>query len=308
MNRRIRVALAALAAGFALTACSTVADPNQVGLYYNMGTSDGYEFDSCIDPGKTGDAEYNNEIIYLPTDLQDWRILETGGDTDKPITVAAKPEKDQPSGVLVNVWSQTSFFINTYCDGTGGVVKPFWEKMGRGFGANTPEGLQNLTVAKLVPPLMKAQQDIIRQYNADDLIGNVGGIRATAQKEISAAFTLELKRLTGGDYFCGPTFDRMKSDCPAVEVIIVDVDLANKALQEARDKKIAAQEEAAAAVAAAQGQVDAAAKLGTLYQNKAWMELEKAKLHLLEVQACAANPNCTIFFDSNGNAVIAGKK
>lgn len=307
-RRKIAGVILALGMGASIAACATVSEPNQVGLYYNMGTSDGYEFDSCIDPGKTGDAEWNNEVIYLPTKLLDWKILENGGNTDKPTVVAAKPVADQPSGVRVKVWSQTSFYLNTYCDGTGGMARAFWEKIGRGYGANSETGLQNMILAKLVPPLQKAQQDIIRDYDADELIGNVGGVRAEAQKRISEAFTAELKRLTGGDYFCGPSFDRLKNECPAVEVIIVDVDLNNEALQAARDKKIAAQEEAAALVAAAEGQVKAAQKLNALYQNEAWMALEMAKLHLQEVQACSSNPNCTIFFDSNGKMLIANNK
>lgn len=304
---KIVTAVMALAVGTSLTACSSVADPDQIGLYYNMGASDGYKFDSCIEPGQAGDYEWNNEVVYLPTSLRSWNILENGGDTDKAIVVASKPELDQPSGVQVKVWSQTAFYLNTFCDKNGGKIAPFWEKIGRRYNANTPDGWAAMIKATLVPPLQKAEQDVIREYNADQLIGNVGGVRAEAQKKISEAFTAELRRITGDDYFCGPAFNRSSATCPAVEIIIVDVDLENKALQDARNEKIRAQEIAAAKVAEAQGQVDAAKKLESLYRNQAWMQLEKAKLQLQAVQACAANPTCTIFIGGNGNIVINGK-
>ncbi len=307
VRRKIAAVAVAMAVGASLTACATVSNPDEVGLYYNMGSSDGYKFDSCVEPGQTGDSEWNNEVVFLPTSLRSWNILETGGDTDKPIVVASKPEADQPSGVQVKVWSQTAFYLNSFCDKNGGMIAPFWEKIGRRYNADTPEGWADMLRATLVPPLQKAEQDVIREYNADQLIGNVGGVRAEAQKKISEAFTAELKRITGGDYFCGPSFNRSSSACPAVEVIIVDVDLENKALQDARNEKIRAQEIAAAKVAEAQGQVDAAKKLEGLYQNKAWMELEKAKLQLQAVQACSGNPTCTIFIGGNGNIVINGK-
>lgn len=309
MNRRIKIAVAAVAAVLALSACSTYSDnPDEIGLYYLQGSVDGNKFDTCIEPGQTGDQEWNNKVVWLPTNQRGWNISPEGGDSNKATVVSTKPEKDQPSGVQVSVWSNTSFYLNTFCDDKGGVIAPFWEKFGRRYNADQPEGWKNMLNATLVPALTKATQDVVREYGSDALVGNIGGVRAEAQIKISTRFTEELKRLTGGDYFCGPTFNRASAACPPIEMIIVDVDFTDAGIQEARNAKQKAVELAAAKVAEAQGQVDAAAKLATLYDNKAWLALELAKIHLEEVKACAANPNCTIFFDSNGNAVIAGKK
>lgn len=300
------------------TGCSTIAEPDKVGLYYMEGPSDGYKFDKCIDPGSTGPAEWNNSVVYLPTSLRTWNIAPDGGDTGAAVVVSTQPEPNQPSGVQVKVWSTTNFFLNTYCDKSGGVAKQFWENIGRRYKADTDDGWRNMLVQILVPALEKATQDVVRSYTADALVGNVGGIRAEAQDKISSQFTSELKRLAGGDYFCGPGFNRGKPECPEIELLIRDVDYADPGIQDARNAKQKAIELAAAkvaeaegnakaAVAQAQGEVDAAAKRGTLYENKAWVQLQLAEKQLEAIKACAASDKCTIIVGSNGNLILQQK-
>lgn len=320
MSKRVPLIGAAVAATalLGLSACSTIAEPDRVGLYYLEGPSDGYKFDKCIEPGQTGDAEWNNSVVYLPTSLRTWNVAPSGGDTGDAVVVSTTPEPGQPSGVQVKVWSTTSFYLNTFCDANGGVVRDFWEKIGRRYGADTDKGWQSMLIQVLVPALEKATQDVVRSYTADALVGNINGVRAEAQEKISAQFTQELKRLAGGDYFCGPSFNRSSKECPAIEMIIRDVDYADPGIQDARNAKQKAQEQAAAkiaeaegnakaAVAQAQGEVDAAAKRGTLYENKAWVQLQLAQKQLEAIQACAQSDKCTIVIGSNGNLILQQK-
>lgn len=321
MSNRLRaiVAAGALAiTGLALTGCSTVAEPDKAGLYYMEGPSDGYAFKECIDPGKTGPAEWNNSVVYLPTSLRTWNIAAEGGDTGAAVVVSTQPEQNQPSGVQVKVWSTTSFYLNTFCDKDGGVIRKFWENIGRRYSADTDDGWRLMLVQVLIPALEKATQDVVRGYTADALVGNVGGVRAEAQDKISTQFTSELKRLAGGDYFCGPSFNRSSSECPEIEMIIRDVDYADPGIQDARNAKQKAIELAAAKVAEAegnakaqvaqaQGEVDAAAKRGTLYENKAWVQLQLAEKQLAAIQACAGSDKCTIIVGSNGNLILSQK-
>lgn len=321
MTNRLRaLAFAATmaTAATAVTGCSTVAEPDKLGLYYMQGPSDGYKFGQCVEPGQTGPAEWNNEIIYLPTNLRTWNIAPDGGDTGAAVIVSTQPEVNQPSGVQVKVWSTTTFYLNTFCDSNGGVARPFWENIGRRYGANEEAGWRNMLVQVLVPALEKATQDVVRGYTADALVGNVGGVRAEAQGKISAQFTQELKRLSGGDYFCGPSFNRASKECPAIEMIIRDVDYADAGIQEARNAKQKAIELAAAKVAeaegqakanlaTAQGELDAAKKRGVLYENKAWVQLQLAEKQLAAIQACAGSDKCTIIVGSNGNLILQQK-
>ena len=105
-----------------LSACAEIAEPDKVGLYYAEGQIDGYKFDHCIDPGASDDALWNNSVVWLPNNLRTWNIAPQGGDTDVPITVASKPEPNQPSGVQVNVWSQANLMLNTDCTDASSVL------------------------------------------------------------------------------------------------------------------------------------------------------------------------------------------
>jgi hypothetical protein len=303
-------AAGALAAGFlllgGLSACSQIAKPDEVGLYYMEGPDDGYKFDHCFDPGSTTDAIWNNSVVHLPTSLRTWNITHPnqGGDSDVPITVSAAPEANQPSGVQVNVYTQTNFMLNTNCDaGASSPVVQFWEKIGRRYNAEEVGGWKTMLQNTVVTALTTATRNVVRTYNADVLVAGTANVEV--QQKISAAFAPELKRLVGGDFFCGPTFNRASTACPAVETILVDVDYTNPGIQAARDEKQKAIELAAAKVAEAEGQVKAAAAQAQLYNNPAWVQLQLAQLQLEQVRACASNPNCTVVVGADG--VITSK-
>jgi hypothetical protein len=286
----------------ATAACAEIADPDMVGLYYMEGQSDGYKFDHCIDPGKSDDALWNNSVVWLPNNLRTWNIAPQGGDTDRPITVASKPEANQPSGVQVNIWSQVNLMLNTNCDdGGNSPLVQFWEKIGRRYGADTEEGWKRTLLNTVVPALEKATRVVVRNYSADPLVA--GTSLPEIQEAIAREFSTELKRVTGGEFFCGPEFNRATTACPPVQVLVKDVDYTDPGIQQARNDKQKALEQAAARVAAAQGEVDAAAKQRELYDNPAWVQLEKAKIQLEIAKACGQNPNCHMVMGSDGTII-----
>jgi hypothetical protein len=299
-----------------LAACTSTTDPDQVGLYYMQGSSDGNQFDHCTSPGQTDDYEWNNQIVFLPTSVRTWTINDTDqADSREPIVVSAKPAESQPSGVQVKVWSQTKFALNTYCDDKGGEVKSFWEKTGRRYQADTEAGWKAMLQVNLVPALQKITRDVIRLYEADKLIGNIDGVQTKAQGEVATLFAAELNRLAGGPYFCGPSFNRSRPECPPIEFAILNVEYADpgiqaarnekqKALEEAAAKVVRAQGEAQALLAEAQGKVDAANKIKELYNNPAWVKLQLAQMDLEAIKACGGNPNCKMVIGADGNLVI----
>lgn len=307
---------ALMVAGITLSGCSTTTDPDMVGLYYVQGSLDGNQFDHCTLPGQTDDMEWNNEIIYLPASLRSWTISDgESADSKDAIIVSSKPQAEQPSGVQVKVWSQTKFILNTFCDDGGGVIKEFWEKIGRRYGANGDAGWRKMLLETIVPALQKVTRDVIRTYGADQLVGNVDGVQTKAQGEIATLFAGELNRLAGGPFFCGPTFNRSSKDCPAVEFAVLDIEYADPGIQAARNEKQKAIEEAAAKLARAQGEaaallaeakgkVDAARELEKLYKNPAWVKLQLAILDLEAIKSCGANPNCKMVIGADGNLVI----
>lgn len=301
-----------------LSACSTIADPDMVGLYYNEGPSDGYEFAHCINPGETSDAEWNNSVVYLPTSLRSWIIDDgEGADSKNLITVSAKPEKDQPSGVQVKVSTKTNFYLNTFCDKDGGVVKQFWEKIGRRYKADTAEGWRNMLNIELVPIQTTIIKDVVRNYSADPLIANAEGIQNEAQKSIAERLAAEFNRIAGGNFFCGPSFNRASKDCPSLELLIIGIEYADPGIQAARNEKqkavelaaaklAEAQGVAAALVAEAQGKRDAANAVGALYNSPGWVALQKqieAGRALME--ACRLAKECKLIVGTDGSLIMA---
>jgi hypothetical protein len=327
MNRTKRLVFAVAAGALLIgsaAACTTTTSPSHVGLYYYVGPSEGNEFNHCTVPSKT-DSPYpvNDEIWYVPVDGRTWYIDDTDGADSKELTlVTAKPEPGQSTGAAVKISSQTSFYLNSYC-GTATDAHPggddknspliqWWQKYGRGYGAdvdpdqsaqdqrNDP-GWVNMLRQVLVPALNTAIKDTAKNYPASALVSGaanspmtVDGVeRKGLRTEIGESLASELKRLTGGEYFCGPSFTRASPECPNVEVT-TQAEYASADLLLAQGEKQAAAERAQAAVIEAQGKVDAAAKLGSLLNNPAWLEYQKALLQLQAVQECAKNPNCTI--------------
>lgn len=318
MKRFTRSIVGVVAIGMLATGCALVSEPDKVGLYYMKGPSDGHEFGECIQPGQTGPAEWNNEVIYLPTNLRTWTIDDTeGADSKELIVVSAKPEEGQPSGVQVKVSTKTNFYLNTFCDKDGGVVRQFWEKIGRRYDADSPEGWRRMLSAELAPTQTTIIRDVIRNYSADPLIANANGIQGEAQKAIAERLAKEFNRIAGGNFFCGPSFNRQSQDCPQLELLIIAIEYADPGIQAARNEKqkaielaaaqlAKAQGEAAALVAEAQGKRDAAAALNQLYNTPGWVALQKqVEASRALVEACKAAKECRLVVGPDGTVIMA---
>jgi hypothetical protein len=302
--RKYLLAAAVALAALGLSACA-IAPPDGVGLYYMEGSSDGYHFDHCIEPGASDDGTWNNSVVYLPTNLRTWNIAPDGGDTTRPVTVASKPEASQPSGVQVNVWAQVNLMLNTNCEGgKDSTIVQFWEKIGRRYQADTVEGWKNMLLNTVVPALEKSVRVVVRNYSADPLVA--GTNLPEIQEAIAKEFSTELARVTGGPYFCGPDFNRATKDCSAVQVLVKDVDYTDPGIQQARNEKQQALERATALVAEAEGKLRAAEAQDKLYDNPSWVALEKAKIQLEIAKACGQNPNCRMIMGADGTIITTG--
>lgn len=323
MKRLVRVSVV-LGLAIGLGACSTISEPDRIGLYYMEGPIDGYKFGECIDPGKTGPFEWDNSVVYLPTNLRTWTIdsnqpgqAAPGADSGDEIVVSAKPEKEQPSGVQVKIATKTNFYLNTFCDDKGGIIRDFWEKIGRRYKADSDEGWRNMLNAELVPVQKTIIKDVIRGYSADPLIANENGVQGEAQKTIAERLASEFNRIAGGQFFCGPSFNRLKSECPPLELLIIGVEYADPGIQAARNEKqkaielaaaqlARAQGEAAALVAEAVGKRDAAAAIANLYNTPGWVALQKQiEASRALVEACKAAKECRLVVGPDGTVIMA---
>lgn len=267
---------------------------DQIGLYYNQGWAEGKNFDHVVEPGTSDDSfAFNDVVIYLPTSLRTWNVsTDDGADQKSPIIV---PTKD---GVLVNVWSQANMVLNSnnkdVKDFPGGTIRRFWESIGARYAADSDDGWRKMMLVTVVPALEKATRDVVREYDADPLVYNTGGIMSEVQGKIGEHFLTELKRLSGGEFFCGPTFVRGKNTCPAPELIVKDVDFNNSGIQQARDDRRKAAEQSAAKLAEAQGMLDAQAKLNAALKDPNYLRYLEAQMQLEAAKACAASSNCVL--------------
>ncbi len=311
MNRTIRAALASAAALATLVSagCSyPTPGPDEVGLYYNRGASDGYQCGYCINPGvSNNEQEWNNSVFYLPNGLRTWNVAPDSDDSKTPITVASRPREGQPSGVQVNVWTQANLALNTNCDDIadfpGGTLRTFWEKVGRRYAADTADGWKKMMSVTVVPALEKATRDVVREYDADVLVANANSVLGEVQTKIATRFSEELKRLTGGNFFCGPTFVRGAKDCPQVELIVKDVDFTNPGIQSARDEKQKAAESGAAKLAEAQGLLASQQALNKALADPNYRMYLMKQLDVEIAKACASNANCTLVVTSGEESV-----
>lgn len=336
--RRVGVVLAALALLGGTAACTSQTQPNHVGLYYFIGSEEGNHFDHCTKPSLTDDFTINDAIFYVPIDGRTWINDDVEGADDKDlILVTAKPEPGQTTGAAVKISSQTSFLLNTFCGADNrdknSPLVVWWEKYGRGYGADvdpgqTPEeqrkdpGWVAMLRAVLVPALKTAIKDSAKNYPASALVSGAANSPMIVDKverkglrvEIGELLASELKRLTGGEFFCGPSYNRQSAECPKVEVT-TQAEYASADLLEAQAEKQAAVERAAAALAEASGKVDAANKLKDLLSKEQWLEyqqtvivpLEKAKIEadaqVKMAEKCAASPSCKLILGADGTIV-----
>lgn len=352
--RRTYAALLAVAAlAVALTSCATRAPSDSIILYYAAGAGENREFEECIEPGTAGSYPMDDEIFELPTSLRTWNIRPEGGDSDKPIVSGTKPGQPigpdgRPTGPTqpgpeVNLWTTTDFYLNTDCtEGKNSPIVQFWERTGRRYGIsnNGEDGFDDgkwkqMLLNTLAPALEKAIRENTRSYTPDDLDANVNGVWGALERQLGVAFNAALREKVGGDYFCGPSYqrgqdvewdeyaptgvdangvpvfktERRRGKCPPVRVSITDVGYANGDIARARADVYAAEQRAKAALIDAQSKADVAAKLESVGNSAVYVELERIKAQLAAAEACRSNPNCTVVIDGSGGAgVTVGRR
>ncbi|WP_210934931.1 SPFH domain-containing protein [Micromonospora sp. C51] len=315
-DRRHGAAALALASMTALVACSYRTESDEIVLYYNSGAGENTTFRECIEPGTSGPEPVDDQIYTLPTSLRTWNIRPSGGDSDQPIKSSSKAGPNGQAGPEVVVYATAEFYLNTNCDGgENSPVVQFWEKTGRRYGVSNAsgefndEGWRRMLTNTLVSAEEKVLRELTRMHTADDLDANTNGIWTEIERQLGTRFNEELRARTGGDYFCGPTYDRTRKDCPPVRIAISDINYADPKIAEARAAVVVERQRAEASYIAAQAKVREAQLLAQANKTPGYLELERAKLQLQAAQACAANPNCTLLVGVDGGQVnvAAGK-
>ncbi len=266
MNTRLKNLMIIPLMAIGLTACTEI-QPDAIGLYYSSGSIEGKEFQEVVAPGTVAN-NINDDVKQLTTAQRSFIVRKSDkADVDGVISVPAKAGDDDLGGLLVDFEVSTAFKLNTRTDDIkdfdGGTARKFYENVCRRYGCelndegNTPGGWKDMLLEQFYPPLESAFKDEARKYSADDLVNNVNGSLTSLQTSVGPKFLEYLEKQTGGEFFCGPTFDRDDegTGCPPVELLIISADYNNKAVRESREAKKIATDQAAA-------QAELAAPLG----------------------------------------------
>lgn len=249
-------------------------------------------------------------------------------------------------GPAVHVWASLDFWLNTDCKaGASSPVARFWENVGRryevsaidGSGEFSAENFRKMLLNMLVPVERDVLQTGTRDYTADELDADLNGAWTAIERRIGPLFNARVREKAGGDYFCGVGFrqgeevtwqedvldpvtgkvtgqQEKKGTCPPVRVDITTIDLADPAIQAARNAVFAAQQKAQADLIEARAKLEKANILAQANRNSAYLEfekleneLEKAKLELEAAKACASNPNCTVIVGVGAAVTVPAK-
>lgn len=249
-----------------------------------------------------------------------------------PQTGARRP------GPTVAVWLTTDFYLNWDCGfdhskplkGQKGTadspVVTFFNRTGRTAQVSDNDGDFNVDAwkAMLRTTLAKVELDVIqaetRKYDADDLDANIGDVYARMEAAMGPAFQAALKAKMNGEYFCGVEYDggrevtwtertidatgkiaetQKSGKCPPVRIDITNIDLADKAIQDARTQTYVAEQQAKAALTKAESDK----KIADLAKDPIVMRLKEMETQRAIAEACAAGGNCTLIQGINPGAV-----
>ncbi|MBA2283221.1 MAG: SPFH domain-containing protein [Actinomycetota bacterium] len=287
---------------------------DHIGLHYSGGPIEGQRFQGVVDPGSGSRfLGISDTLVLLPVTQRDYTASNAEGADGGPIVAPAR------GGVEMEFEVAAYFTLNTG-DAT---VRSFYERVCIKFDCTTDDGWDEMLRINFRGPIEQAIQQSIRGFTVDELYAGQASVaqgeqpddsgdEAVAileqvQEQIAADLKENINTVLGGDYFCGPTFNRTDPDvCPDFEFQITAAVPTSDAVRAAFAENaaslqdiITAQNRAQATVAEAEGQRESQEALNNLYSDPAYI----AYLEALAMQACAANSNCTLVITDGGAGI-----
>jgi len=272
---------------------------DKVGLSYTGGPIAGTHFQRVVKPGS---GQFFNgfyaSLHELPATQRNYIVSKNADEGDRHTAdFLPGPTKDR---VITEIELAVTFKLNT----EPSAVRRFYEQLCVKYHCEDLSpggGWDKLLNDNFRQVLENAVQQETRQINAADLNNNQEVI-TRMQTDIASHLKDDFNQVLGGNFFCGPTFDRNRpSVCPDFKFVIKNITLP-KDLQDA----FTAQQSSAAQVVVKQNeaaQVKAAAEGVAAQQNAVQASLTPQYLEYLKVQAetqCAQRPGCTLVISSGG--------
>lgn len=288
---------------------------NKIGLHYNGGPIEGQNFERIIRPGSGAQLlGPGDTLALLPIDQRSYTTcaaddVDDGDTCDGPDIVASTK-----GGAEMRFRIGVSFKLNTGNE----IVRRFYEEICRKFNCASGDGWDDMLQVQFRGPIEQAIQESVRNYTVDQLFagvdqdGDATSILEDVQADIAADLKENINAFVGGDYFCGPGFDRSHPEvCPDFQFQITDAVPTDKGVRAAfaanlasAQEAITAQHQADAEVARAEGKRRAQQALEGLYTDSRYV----AYLHVLAETECAKRENCTMIVGAAGSDVLVDSR
>lgn len=272
---------------------------DKIGLSYTGGPIAGTHFQRVIKPGS---GQFFNgffaSLHELPATQRNYIVSKNPNEGDRGTAdLIPGPTKDR---VIAEIELAVTFKLNTEAS----TVRRFYEQLCVKYHCEdlSPNGgWDKLLNDNFRQVLENAVQQETRQINAADL-NNSQDVITKMQSDIGSHLKDDFNQVLGGNFFCGPTFDRSHPQvCPDFKFVIKNIALP-KALQDA----FTSQQSSAAQVVVKQNEADqakATAEGVAAQQNAVQASLTPQYLEYLRVQAetqCAQRPSCTLVISQGG--------
>ncbi len=298
------------------TSCSSTAAVDKVGLYYTGGMFQGQHFKKVVNPGSGATfLGWGDDIKWLPNGQRNYIVSlnPTEGDraTKDSIIVPAK------GGIEMEFEVSVYFKLNTHTNDipkfNGGTLRKFYEQICRKYNCTSGDGWDKMLNDNLRKIIETSMRQKVFTYTVDELYANQEGEASgkedaiqKIQVEIATTIKENVNTALGGEFFCGPTFDRNKKECPDFQFIINSAVPRDKGVKDsysaqrvASNGVVTATEKAKAQKAAAEG---TAASQQALVGKLSAEYLELQRIEALKL--CAQNPGCTIINGAGSNTPV----
>lgn len=306
-SKRVGVALLAGVMVFGV-GCSTQAAVDEVGLHFSGGPIEGRKFQRVINPGSGSTIlGIADDVFWLPVGQRNYIVSKKAreGDRATPDYIRVPTR----GGVMMDFEISVYFKLNTSTDDIkdfkGGTLRKFYEEICRKYKCDTDDGWDQMLNDNFRKVIETSMRQKVFNFGVEELYANIeGGESGKAdaiqkiQDEIAGALKDNINTSLGGNYFCGPTFNRDKSnECPGFQFIInsatpADENVINsfEAQRIAANEVITAENRARSREAEARGTaaVKKAEAQGIVDAQNALRDLSPAFLKLQEIEAMKA--------------------
>ncbi len=315
MNLRNAIKAIALALFLSLTAsgCSTTAAVDKVGLYYTGGMFQGQHFKKVVNPGSGATfLGWGDDIKWLPAGQRNYIVSlnPTEGDRETKDSIVVPAKGGIEMVFEVSVYFKLNTHTNDIKGYDGGTLRKFYEQICRKYNCTGGDGWDKMLNDNLRKIIETSMRQKVFTYTVDELYANQEGEASgkedaiqKIQVEIATTIKENVNTALGGEFFCGPTFDRNKKECPDFQFIINSAVPSDKGVKDsysaqrvASNGVVTATEKARAQKAAAEGTAAAQqALVGKL--SPEYLELQRIEA----LKLCAQSPGCTIINSGAGN-------